>query len=133
MKPHTERHRTHGTHGTHASTVRETKKRREAARAYIRLYLGDVVARAASHIRSKRAASIAPTIAQTREDYIRDYGERDVDAFFDCTEQWLVERGGTAAAAALRSFIAKQQSGTFDRTPVHSAQEAPHDRSCRSH
>ena len=92
-----------------ALTSISEKKRREAARADIRLYLGDVVARAASHIRSKRAASIAPAIAQTRDDYIREYGAADVDAFLDCAEQWLIERGGNVAVAALRSFIDMEQ------------------------
>jgi len=79
---------------------------REAeARTFIRLQLGGEVARAASHIRSKRAAALRVGIEESRASFQGDYGDASVRPFLECVEGWLSERGNMVAAAALRAYL----------------------------
>jgi len=75
------------------------------ARTFIRLQLGGEVARAASHIRSKRAAALRAGIEESRALFQCDYGQASVRPFLECVEGWLTERGNMVAAAALRTYL----------------------------
>lgn len=82
-----------------------SQKPHDDAHAFIRLHLGSVVARGASHIRSKRALSLRSGIEEVRQEYEVEHGEETVMAFLECVESWLVERGNSVAAAALRNYL----------------------------
>jgi len=88
------------------SSKSTTAEDRDAeARAFIRLQLGGEVARAASHIRSKRAAALRVGIEESRALFQGDYGDASVRPFLECVEGWLAERGNMVAAAALRAYL----------------------------
>lgn len=100
------------------------RKLHEDAKAFIRLFLGDTVARAASHIRSKRAASLCAGIAEVRAAYRSEHGIQSEQAFLECIEQWLLERGSTVAAAALRTYLERAQSVAGDANPTADEEDA---------
>ncbi len=82
-----------------------SQKPHDDAHAFIRLHLGSVVARGASHIRSKRALTLRSGIEEVRQEYEVEHGADTVMAFLECVEQWLIERANSVAAAALRNYL----------------------------
>ncbi|MGI4860247.1 MAG: hypothetical protein ACRYHA_25625 [Janthinobacterium lividum] len=81
------------------------QKQHAEARVFIRLHMSEAVARGASHIRSKRPASLQAGIDEIRREYAADFGEATVAAFLECIEMWLNDRGNAVAAAALRLYM----------------------------
>ncbi|MGI4858433.1 MAG: hypothetical protein ACRYHA_16275 [Janthinobacterium lividum] len=81
------------------------QKQHAETRVFIRLHMSEAVARGASHIRSKRPASLQAGIDEVRREYAADFGEDTVAAFLECIELWLNDRSNTVAAAALRLYM----------------------------
>lgn len=81
------------------------QKHHAETRFFIRLHMGEAVARGASHIRSKRPASLQAGIDEVRREYAADFGEETVAAFLECIEMWLNDRSNAVAAAALRLYM----------------------------
>ncbi|MCY0389422.1 hypothetical protein OVY01_19945 [Robbsia sp. Bb-Pol-6] len=99
------------------------QKKHEESRVFIRLHMSEAVARGASHIRSKRPASLQDGIDEVRREYTVDFGEDTVAAFLECIELWLNDRGNTVAAAALRLYMQDAISPDYRSSCLHDVED----------
>ncbi|SDV50563.1 hypothetical protein [Chitinasiproducens palmae] len=93
---------------------RTAQQRHEHAKDFVRLNCGHEVARAGSQIRSRRATSLVAGIEEARSTYVREHGGETADAFLECIESWLLERGSTVAASAMQGYFRTHLAQAID-------------------